>query len=160
GGDAVAPLPDAPLDAAERAVLPVAVGAVVGAEEDEGVAVEAEASQRGDDLADPDVQLPDHLPVGTPALGPTGAGRLGVRASDGRVARPLIRRVRRLVGDVEAEGAVAVLLDEPHGVPGDQVGGIARLIPDLGPVPPVEDAGLVDVRVIIHVAADEAPERL
>ena len=72
--------------------------------------------------------------------------------------RPLIGIVRRFVGHIETEWPLAVLLDEAHGVPGDEVGAVSLFRLKRGAVPPIGHAGLIDVRDIVHVPAHVSAE--
>src|SRR5690606_19983417 len=139
---------------AQTAVVAMLVGAVVGAEKDKRVFPETVFLQRGHDFPDALVHFRDHFAV--------GVGNVIAFAVDRAGAADLTYRyvvwspagiVRGLVGEVETEGTVLVFLDETDAMACDQVGGVALLPGRLDAVPPVLEAGLVDVGEEIHVAA-------
>ena len=154
-------LPVTPFVAPQGTVGPAFVSAVVGKEQYEGPFAQAEFLQLLDDLTDPLIHFLDHLSVGLLHIfARPGRRKLATDGALGLVIRPLVGIVRCLVRQVEAEGSVAVLLNELQRVLGNQVCRIAFFDGVLVLMPPVVVAGLIDVRKEVDVAADVPAERI
>jgi len=62
--------------------------------------------------------------------------------------------MRRFVGEIQTKGSGFIALYEIYSILGDQVCRVAFFVGLFGVSPPVFIADLVDVRYVVHVAAD------
>ena len=153
------PFPEAAFVAGQRAVGAVPGRPVVGTEKDERAALQVQPLERLNHPPDALVHYLDHLLVRPRDLSPFGfLTFLAAGQTLRRIIPALVRIMRRLVRQIQTEGFVLMPLDEVNPMPGDQVGAVACFGSLLMIFPPVVVARLVDMRVVIHVAADVADE--
>ena len=137
-----APFVDAPLAGPHARVVALAVGAVVGQEDDDGVFGQAELVEPGQEPADVVVDVLDHAEdlggiLGhVPPLVAGGREVVGLHAEVfvglGVLLGNLERPVGTVVGQVDEEGLAAVLPDVVDGRRGEDVGAVALGFDPLG----------------------------
>ena len=155
-----AALPHRVLAVEERRVARQPLTAVVLRVDHQRVAREVVAIERRQDLADALVGALEHRDIVRTGAG-VGIMRLNeprVTGRDRRLVGHLERPVRGVVGDLEEERLVLVVVDELHRPVGDQIGHVAFGLHRRAVLVEIGLSLLIGVLVVVHQPRQEAPE--